>query len=157
MINVRCLNCAKIIIETFVLVSFITGKVKMMGNLNIKQKRFADYYIKTGNATESYIRAGYEAEGNAAEVNASRLLRNAKVLEYIKERNEQLDVAFVADITETKRFWTEIMRDADADLKDRLKASEYIAKTNGAFIEKKELQGSFNNKIEFRFVDPTIE
>jgi phage terminase small subunit len=36
----------------------------------------------------SYLRAGYESEGNAAEVNASRLLGNAKVLEYIIERNE---------------------------------------------------------------------
>nr|WP_246869696.1 terminase small subunit [Priestia megaterium] len=102
------------------------------------------------------MKAGYGAEGNAAEVNASRLLRNAKVFEYIRERNAQLDVEFIADITETKRFWTEIMRDASADMKDRLKASEYIAKTNGAFIEKKELQGAFNNKIEFSFVDPSI-
>jgi phage terminase small subunit len=128
-----------------------------MGNLNIKQKKFADYYIETGNATASYLRAGYEAEGNAAEVNASRLLRNAKVLEYIQERNEQLDVEYIADITETKRFWTEIMRDSVADLKDRLKASEYIAKTNGAFIDKKELHGALNGKIEFGFVDPTVE
>lgn len=126
-----------------------------MNDLNIKQKRFADYYIETGNATTSYLRAGYEAEGNAAEVNASRLLRNAKVQEYINERNAQLDVEFIADITETKRFWTELMRDENADVKDRLKASEYIAKTNGAFVEKKELQGAFKNKIEFGFVDPT--
>lgn len=47
------------------------------------------------------------------------------------------------------------MRDADTDIKDRLKASEYIAKTNGAFIDKKELHGAFNNKSEFGFVDPT--
>ncbi len=124
--------------------------------LNIKQKKFADYYIETGNATASYLKAGYEAEGNAAEVNASRLLRNAKVLEYIKERNEQLEVEVIADITETKRFWTELLRDENADMKDRLKASEYIAKTNGAFVEKKELQGGFNNKITFGFVDPSV-
>src|SRR4051812_29788579 len=106
-----------------------------MGELNIKQKRFADYYIETGNATASYLRAGYEAEANSAEVNASRLLRNARVLAYIKERNAQLDVEFIVDITETKRFWTEIMRDENADMKDRLRASEFIAKTNGAFVE----------------------
>ncbi|MEH7308236.1 terminase small subunit [Neobacillus drentensis] len=127
-----------------------------MNQLNIKQKQFADFYIETGNATASYLRAGYEAEGNAAEVNASRLLRNAKVKEYIKERNAQLDVEFIADITETKRFWTEIMRNDNADLKDRLKASEYIAKTNGAFVEKKELQGALNQKIEFSFIDPSL-
>jgi phage terminase small subunit len=56
---------------------------------------------------------------------------------------------------EAKRFWTAIMRDDSLDLRDRLKASEFIAKTNGAFLEKKELHGKFD-KIEFGFVDPTI-
>ncbi|WP_088090656.1 hypothetical protein [Bacillus sp. OV166] len=68
-----------------------------------------------------------------------------------------MDVELIADITETKRYWTEIMRDGNADMKDRLKASEFIAKTNGAFVEKKELQGGFNSKIEFSFVDPSVE
>jgi phage terminase small subunit len=35
-------------------------------------KQFADYYIESGNATESYKRAGYKAKGKSAEVNASR-------------------------------------------------------------------------------------
>lgn len=30
-----------------------------MNELNIKQQRFADEYIKTGNATDAYIKAGY--------------------------------------------------------------------------------------------------
>jgi phage terminase small subunit len=93
---------------------------------------------------------------NAAEVNARRLLRNAKGQEYIKERNAQLDVEFIGDNRKTKQFWTEIMRDGNADIKDQLKASEYIAKTNGAFVEKKELQGAFSNKIEFGFRDPAV-
>ncbi|MCL6572157.1 MAG: terminase small subunit [Bacillus sp. (in: Bacteria)] len=75
-----------------------------MENLNIKQKKFADFYIETENATASYLRAGYEAEGNAAEASASGLLRNVMVLDYIKERNEQLDVQFIADISEAGGF-----------------------------------------------------
>ena len=125
-----------------------------MESLNIKQIKFADYYIESGNATESYIRAGYKVERPTAEVNASRMLRNAKVQEYIRERNQQLNNERIADINEIKRFWTALMRDDTLDLKDRLRASEYIAKTNGAFIEKKELHGRFD-KIEFGFVDPT--
>lgn len=127
----------------------------MLENLNIKQRKFADYYIETGNATASYLRAGYEAGGHAAEAAASRLLRNVEVQNYIRERNDQLDVQFIADITETKRFWTEVLRNEEADMKDRLRASEFIAKTNGAFIEKKELKGGLDNKIEFGFCDPS--
>lgn len=128
-----------------------------MKELNIKQKKFADYFVQTGNATESYHRAGYKAEGNSAEVNASRLLRNAKVIDFIEERNKELDTKFIADIEETKRFWTEILRDPEIDIKDRLKASEYIVKTNGAFLDKKELSGKWDNKVTFSFVDPASD
>jgi phage terminase small subunit len=44
-----------------------------------KQQRFVQEYLNDLNATAAYQRAGYKARGNAAEVNASRLLRNAQV------------------------------------------------------------------------------
>jgi hypothetical protein len=47
------------------------------------------------------------------------------------------------------------MRDEDADKKDPLNASECIAKTKGAFVEKKELKGAFDGNIVFGFEDPT--
>lgn len=55
-------------------------------SLNEKQQRFVDEYLIDLNATAAYKRAGYEAEGNAAEVNACRLLSNAKVAEAIAKR-----------------------------------------------------------------------
>jgi phage terminase small subunit len=126
-----------------------------MSTLNVKQKRFADNYVLSGNAKESYLLAGYKAEGSSCEVNASRLLRNAKVADYIKWRNEQLDSKYIADLEEVKSFWTEIMRDKDTELKDRLKASEYIARTAGAFLDKREIKGQQISEIRFGFVDPT--
>ncbi len=57
-----------------------------MAALTAKQKKFADEYLVDLNATAAYRRAGYVAKGNAAEVNASRLLSNAKVQMYIQER-----------------------------------------------------------------------
>lgn len=57
-----------------------------MGKLTAQQSRFADEYLKDLNATQAYQRAGYKAKGNAAEVNAARLLRNAQVQEAIQER-----------------------------------------------------------------------
>jgi phage terminase small subunit len=115
--------------------------------LSEQQKKFADYYIESGNASESYQRAGYKAKGNVAEVNASRLLRNAKVQEYIKERNKLLESDRIANMEEVKTFWTNTMRNGNADLKDRLKASEYIAKTNAAFIEKQQITGEMTQNI----------
>lgn len=116
--------------------------------MNEQQKKFADYYIQTGNATESYKRAGYKAKGNVAEVNASRLLRNAKVQEYIQERNKQFESDRIADMEEVKLFWTNTMRNGNNELKDRLKASEYIAKTNAAFIDSHKVEGGINISLE---------
>lgn len=47
--------------------------------LTPKQQRFVDEYLVDLNASAAYVRAGYAARGNVAEVNASRLLRNAQV------------------------------------------------------------------------------
>jgi phage terminase small subunit len=103
--------------------------------LEERQKKFCDYYIETGNASESYQRAGYKAKGNVAEAAASRLLKNVKVIEYIRERNEQLGNSRIANMLEVKEFWSNVLRNKENEMKDRLKASEYIAKTNAAFVE----------------------
>ena len=112
-----------------------------MANIAAKQKMFADEYIKHGNATQAYKNAGYKAEGNAAEAAASRMLRSVKVRDYIRQRNKELDKATIADMVEIKEFWTNLVRAEEVDLKDRLKASELIAKTNGAFLDKVEHSG----------------
>lgn len=50
-----------------------------------KQQRFVEEYLIDLNATAAYRRAGYAAKGNSAEVNATRLLRNAQVQAAIME------------------------------------------------------------------------
>lgn len=111
------------------------------------QKKFIDNYIETGNATQSYIDAGYKARGNSAEANASRLLRNVKAREYIEERNKALESPRIATMTEVKEFWTNTMNAKNEETKDRLKASELIAKTNGAFLDKVEHSGKLGVTI----------
>lgn len=114
--------------------------------LTEKQKRFADYYIETGNATEAYYRA-YGGKRTTADANGTRLLGNARIKQYIEERNKQLESDRIADMEEVKQFWTDTMRDANAKLLERLKASEYIAKTNAAFIEKQQITGEMTQTI----------
>ena len=50
-----------------------------------KQEAFVREYLVDLNATAAYKRAGYTAKGNAAEVNAARLLRNAQVAAAVAE------------------------------------------------------------------------
>ena len=107
--------------------------------LTEKQQRFADYYIQSGNATESYKKA-YESckKDSVARANSSRLLTNANVIQYVAQINKEIKNDRIADMVEVKEFWTQTMRDKEVDRKDRLKASELIGKTNGAFIDKVE-------------------
>jgi phage terminase small subunit len=114
--------------------------------LKAKQKKFADYYIASGNATEAAIKAGYSPK--YAGQNADKLLKNTNIMEYIKERNKQLEKPMIANMSEVKEFWTDILRDKEAEVKDRLKASEYIAKTNAAFIEKQQITGEMTQNIQ---------
>ena len=113
----------------------------MADDINQKQKIFADEFILTGNATQSYQKA-YNCNIKTAEANGSDLLRNTKVKKYIEEVNKEIHDDTIADMKEVKQFWTKKMRSVETEDKDRLKASEYIAKTNGAFIEKTEHSGS---------------
>ena len=107
-----------------------------MGKLTEKQKRFADYYIETANATESAIRAGYSE--NYAYAQGYKLLDNVGIRAYIEERNKKLESNRIATMQEVKEFWTNFLRSEDIEPKDRLKASEFIAKTNGAFLDRVE-------------------
>lgn len=104
--------------------------------LTEKQQKFVDYYLASGNAEEAARKAGYNARGNT-----TKLLQNTTIQKAIKERNESIISDRIADMEEVKQFWTNTMRNDETELKDRLKASEYIAKTNAAFIDKVETKG----------------
>jgi phage terminase small subunit len=56
--------------------------------LNDKQKRFCEEYVVDLNAKQAAIRSGYST--NTAENQASRLLTNVKVQEFVKELQQAL-------------------------------------------------------------------
>lgn len=115
-----------------------------------QQRLFADEYIKSGNATDAYEK-NYKSKGNGARASASALLTNPNVKKYIQLMTKKVEKSTIADIEEIKEFWTKLFRegthtvsvngnkaDLPVDVKDRLKASEFLAKTGGAFIERTE-------------------
>jgi phage terminase small subunit len=86
-----------------------------MTDLTPKQQLFVQEYLVDLNATAAYRRAGYEARGNSAEVNASRLLSKAKIFAAIQE-------AFRARVERTQitqdRVLLEYARLAFSDLRE---------------------------------------
>ena len=76
--------------------------------LTLKQKRFADEYIISGNATDAAIKAGYSKK--YAGQNADKLLKNTNVQKYIATRLKEIDSAKVADQKEILEFMTRVLR-----------------------------------------------
>lgn len=76
--------------------------------LTPKQKRFADEYIKTGNATQSAIEAGYSKK--TARSVGSENLTKPDISEYIAKRLEKIDKEKIAEQKEILEFMTRVMR-----------------------------------------------
>lgn len=104
-----------------------------MGEINIRQKAFADEWLKCGNATEAAIKAGYSKK--YAGTNADKLLKNTKISAYIAERQKQIEDSRIADVSEVLQFFSSVMRgevkdqfEMDAALSDRLSAGRELMK-----------------------------
>lgn len=101
--------------------------------VNEKAKLVATFYCgeALGNAEKACIMAGYSkryARGNAYKVVAS-----SGVQKYIKYLNDMAQGNNIATIKEIQEFWTNVMNSTREKTTDRLKASEYLAKAQGAF------------------------
>ena len=79
--------------------------------LTAKQRKFCDEYIKSGNATEAYFKAGYQIKSNeAARANASRMLTKANIKEYVETRLKQLESEKIAGAREVLEYLSSVMR-----------------------------------------------
>ena len=79
--------------------------------LTAKQRLFADEYIKSGNATQSYIKAGYSVKSEkVAGVNATRLLGNDRVKSYIDVKVAEIESHKIADAKEVLQYLTRVLR-----------------------------------------------
>jgi phage terminase small subunit len=123
--------------------------------LSEKQKRFCDYYIETGNATEAAKKAGY-SEKTAGAMGAENL-KKPQIKNYIDERLKEKDKTRIANQDEILEFLTSVVRgqvteqvpvtlkefyeiiDKEPSVKDRIKAAELIGKRFAIFTEKQKI------------------
>ena len=79
-----------------------------MAKLTEKQKRFADYYIELGNATQAAINAGY-AKRSAQQMGAENLSKPV-IKSYIDERLEQIASERIMSAQEAVELLSSIAR-----------------------------------------------
>lgn len=138
--------------------------------LTIKQKRFADEYIISGNATESYLKAGYaNQKRSSAEANARKLLGNSSLKSYMNERIKELDDKAIAKQEEVLKYLTSVMRGEheeevlygmgegmqgkthiEVSTKDRIKAAELLGKRYRLFTDKVELDADVDMELNIK-------
>jgi phage terminase small subunit len=140
--------------------AFLRGKDVIAVLENPKWEAFCLHYAKTGNATESYKQAGYDAKTERAVYsNANRLLKNDKVQARLKELADEMASEKIAGIREIQERLTAILRGdlqeeqvvvegcgdgiseatiikRQPQLKDVIKAAETLGKMQGAFDTK---------------------
>lgn len=112
----------------------------MKEKLNIRQKKFAEFYAQSGNTVQSAIKAGYsEKYANAL---AYKLLENIGVSEYIKELNEKQQQDRIITATERQAILSDIAKNEKETPSDRIRAIDTLNKMTGEYLNKVEVSGS---------------
>ncbi|WP_200411304.1 terminase small subunit [Virgibacillus salexigens] len=129
--------------------------------LTLKQQKFADEYIITGNIYQSAVNAGYSKA--YARGNASKLMENVSIKTYIDDRLEEIKTEKIADQQEVMEYLASVLRgqitdevlmvvgDGDfgsnvekhekrSDTSDRTKAAELIGKRYTMWTEKQQVE-----------------
>ena len=133
-----------------------------MTKLTEKQKRFADYYIETGNGTEAAVKAGYSKK-TARVIGQENLLKPA-IKNYIDEKLKEMSSKRIASANEVMELLTSAARgeleeevvvvEGEGDgcsmartikkqigARDRIKAAELLGKRYRLWTDKVEVKG----------------
>lgn len=97
-----------------------------------RQRKFAELYASCGNAAQAAREAGYSEK--TARSQGQRLLTDVDILAYVRQLQDQEAGVRIASLTQVKAFWSDTMNNPEEKTADRLRASELLAKSAGAFI-----------------------
>jgi phage terminase small subunit len=105
-----------------------------------RERRFVERFMASGNATKAAEQAGYSNK-TASQI-GYRLLRKVQIQAAIADRTQGDPAVWTRE--DRQRFWTAIASGAtryeSATLRDRLKASELLGRSQADFIDRHELE-----------------
>lgn len=107
-------------------------------SLTERERRFVEQFMASGNATKAAEKAGYSKK-TSSQI-GYRLLRKVQIQRAIAERTEKDPAVWTRE--QRQQFWTAVARGTaayeGATLRDRLKASELLGRSQADFIERRE-------------------
>lgn len=116
--------------------------------LTPKQQAFVEAY--DGNGTAAARAAGYKGSEQTLASVAYENLRKPDVVAAIQARRVPVSESRIASREERQAFWTATMRDTEAELNGRLKASELLGKSEADFVERHQHSGG----VSVTVIDP---
>lgn len=81
--------------------------------LTQKQRLFADEYIKSGNAMQSAIKAGYSEK--YAKSSSAKMLENVGIKSYIDAKMAEIESHKIADAKEVLQYLTRVLRGEETE------------------------------------------
>lgn len=117
----------------------------MKDQLNARQRKFAEYYAQSGNAAESAVKAGYSAK--YANTNASKLLQNTTITNYIKELSDKLKDERIMSAKDRQVALSDIARNDGQDTSDRIRAIDTLNKMTGEYTVKVDAKVEQSEKL----------
>lgn len=121
--------------------------------MNVRQKRFAEFYAQSGNAAWSAVQAGYSDK--YAHTNAPKLLQITTIKQYIKELTEKLQDERIMTVRERRAILSDIARDPEQKPRDRVKAIDALNRMTGEYITK--IEGNISADVSDPFAGLTTE
>ena len=115
----------------------------MTPKLTAKQQVFVMEYMNDFNATRAAQAAGY-SQRTAYSI-GQRLLKNVEISQAINSAMTERKNQLIATREQRQEFWTAVMTDTEQDMRSRLRASELLAKSEGDFLEKVQVQDTSTN------------
>jgi len=112
-----------------------------------KQVRFVAAY--DGNAADAARKAGYKGTNQVLAVTGNDLLRNPKIAAAIAARENGKIKKLIATREERQEFWSTVMRACRHSMRDRLRASELLGKSECDFPNKHEHGGVGGGPVRF--------
>lgn len=103
--------------------------------LKAQFKLVAKYYVGEccGNAEKSCVKAGYSKK--YARGNAYKIVARDDVQEYIAYLRQNIDGSRdIMEVEDIQEFWTGVIKDTREKTRDRLRASELLAKSKDMFV-----------------------
>ena len=109
--------------------------------LSRRDQTIINFKKNGGNMKRAMIDAGYSE---------TYACKNSKYLldiigQQIKEEQTEIKNEEIKSIGEIQKWWSDKMDDEGEELKDRIRCSENLAKSLGAFVENVKVSGQVNN------------